>query len=647
MPRELHLDYETRSQCDLKARGLDAYANDPTTDILVACFAFDDEPIRTWCPGYHIPDDVRDHIVNDGKVIAHNAAFEIAITNRVARPKYDWPLISPSQVECTMAMAFAMSLPGALEKIAPAIGLSEEKDMEGHRLMLRLSKSLTPPTPEELIRLTAYCRQDVEVERLLAKRLLRLSPAEQKVWILDQEINRRGIAIDMGSVNLALEVVKEEKERLDAEMQAVTKGAVASCTAVSQLKDWLQFRLEKEFESLDKAAVLELLATVSLPGDAKKALLLRQEAGKSSVSKLDSMKNRVVGGRIRGTLQYHGAGTGRWAGRGIQPQNFPKGKYSKEQVEDIFSLFTAPDPTAYLNLFYGRPLTVISDVLRSFIVANEGKILFWGDYNAIEARVLAWLSGEQSVLDVFTSGEDLYVHAYARSFGLDPSDVDKSGRQIGKVQTLALGYQGGMGAFQAMARGFGISISDKDAELSKDRWRAANPNIVKFWWKLDEQAQNAAKFPGDVFKAGKISFKKSGSFLFCRLPSGRVITYPYPKIQQNTFTHKGKEITRNGLTYMGKDSKSGKWERQKAYGGMLAENVTQGVARDLMVYSMFRLEEFGYPVVFTVHDEIIVECDQGGLSCEEGVENVMSQLPEWATGLPMKVDVKSGKRYQK
>lgn len=649
----LHLDFETRSQCCLKTRGLYTYADDPSTDILVACFAFDDGPVESWVPGKLLPNSFVEHIRRGGLVYAHNAAFEIAITSYVAYEKYGWPIITADQAICTMAKALAMSLPASLEQLAPALGLTQQKDTEGHRLMMKLSKSTAPVEPKDLERLTAYCAQDVEVERAADKRMLNLSPSERKVWILDQKINRRGIRADIQSIGKAILVVDSEKEKLDQKMATLTNGIVSKCTNVGQLKDWLEDKIGREVPTLDKSAVAELigLEPQETSTDVKTALLLRQEAGKSSVSKLEAMRDRAnTDDRIRGTMQYHGAGTGRWAGRGIQPQNFPRGRYKPEEVEDIFSLFGESPAAEHIALFYGKPLRVISDCLRAFIIASPGAVLFSGDFAGIEARVIAWLANEKSVLDIFRRGEDPYVYAYARAFHIDPKDVTTAQRAIGKVMVLALGFGGGAGAFSQMAKTFGLIVDEDEAENLKQRWRQAHPSIVKFWYALENLAMDACRYPGEKFHANEhVAFKKKGSFLFCQLPSGRVISYPYPKIELQTYKNKkGFLIEREGLTYMGVHPKTRKWDRLKAYGGLLAENVTQATARDLMVRSMFNLEEAEYRVVFTVHDEIVVEHRTKDIAEDKKqIERLMVDTPSWATGLPVGVEVKAGKRYAK
>lgn len=343
----LSLDFETKSTADLGKVGGDNYSKHPSTDALCVGFAFDDEAVDLLRPEDFFFAPFLDHVAKGGMVRSWNVPFELAIWNNVMVPKYGWPTLDPAQCVCVMAMSYAMALPGKLENAAPAAGIEHRKDMAGHRLMLQLSQPrsfgddgepIWWEDKERLERLYAYCKQDIEVERQLFKRLMRLSPQESALWQLDYQINQRGVQIDVPAVKRALKIVQAEAKRLDARMQEVTMGAVGTCKAVGQLSDYLKW-MNVKTESVDKESIVSLLADKTLPSHARDALVLRQEAGKSSTAKLETMLSRAgEDGRLRGMFQYHGANTGRWAGRGAQPQNYPRPKTSQKHLDSIFQI---------------------------------------------------------------------------------------------------------------------------------------------------------------------------------------------------------------------------------------------------------------------------------------------------------------------
>lgn len=351
MAKNLHLDFETRSPVDIKLAGADVYARDPMTDILCIAFAFDDEPISLLIPPFtgESTEKLFRHVAEGRTVIAHNAPFELAIWNHVMVGKHGAPPLAAEQMVCTMAMAYAMALPGSLDKASAAMGIDQQKDLQGQRIMLQLAQPrdlcddgtpvwYTPETaPEKFERLYSYCKQDVEVERQLFKRMLPLSAAESETWAMDFRINQRGISVDIAAVKTAIAMVDAEHRRLDAEMRDVTGNQVAACTASNQILQWLKFRGCK-IEGVAKADVNALLSK-DIPDDCRRALLLRQEAAKSSTAKLKTMLKGVCeDGRLRGIFQYHGAATGRWAGRRVQPQNLPRPNMSQADIEGVFGI---------------------------------------------------------------------------------------------------------------------------------------------------------------------------------------------------------------------------------------------------------------------------------------------------------------------
>lgn len=680
----LHIDFETYSACELKDRGLHNYATDPTTGVHCMAWAMDDGQtqllpfIGSKVEAY----DVSEHVASGGLVYAHNAPFELAIWNNVCVPRYGWPVLKPEQVRCTMAMCYAMALPGALANAAPALGIEQRKDAAGARVMMQLAKprddgSFWTPAdaPDKFEKLYAYCKQDVEVERALHHRLMELSDYEQRLWQLDYRINERGVQVDIASIDKAIALVAAEQKRLNAEMLRVTGGVVGSCTEVQLLVKWIRSQ-GVEIKGLAKADVLDALAG-DLPPAVEAALRLRKEAAKSSTAKLIAMKDRAsADGRVRGTKQYHGANTGRWAGRGMQTDNYPRPRrgVKPKHIEDIIAHLHDRD---YVDLMYGPVLDALSDSLRGMIVAPPDKDVLAADFSNIEGRVLAWLAGEEWKLQAFRDydagiGPDIYKLTYSTSFNVLIELVDYFLRQIGKVQELAFGFGGGVGAGQNMARVYGVNATDEMVDGWKRAWRAKHPMIADtwlngvrvsgYWGDLEDAAIKAVRV-GRAFTAGaadrQVTYKKAGSFLWCRLPSGRVLCYPYPEIRE-VQTPWG--AAKEALTYMTEldstarkkakllpDPKAqGAWQRISTYGGSLAENVTQAVARDLLADALLRLEDAGLPVVMHIHDEAVVEiatqCDDATLS---RVEKLMAETPAWAKGLPVSAEGWRARRYRK
>jgi DNA polymerase len=687
---KLFIDFETRSTVDLKKSGVYRYAEDESSDVWCCAFAVDDGPVYLWHPD--VDDrDIRHAIKHSDTVWAHNCQFERVIVKLLMGRRYGWPELEINRCRCTMVMALAMSLPGFLENAAGALGLDLGKDMSGHRLMMQMSRPRNPRKHEanglywwddedRKQRLYAYCKRDVEVERMLEKRLMPLRPFEQKLWQLDQRINDRGVHVDVPLCNAAKQIVHRTAARLDSEMVSATNSSVRGCSNVAQLIAFCRARGVENVESIAKDQVVELLARDDLPDDVRRALEIRQEAAKASVAKIEALlAGRSRDGRARGLLQYHAASTGRWGGRRYQPQNLPS-RDVPEDVDEMIDTILGGD-VDLVELLHGPPLTAASHSIRGMVSAPPGKRLIAADLANIEGRVLAWLAGEEWKLDAFRAfdhgrGEDIYKLAYARAFGLRASQVTKEQRQVGKVMELALGYQGGVGAFQTMAKGYGVRIGESyglmcdlapeeavkaeaafkergkasglaqetwvAAEIVKLLWRAAHLSIVKFWGEIEAAAVAAVQTSAQI-TCGPMKFRKAGSFLWLRLPSGRALCYPYPKLVEKPLPWGGTKLT---FQYKGVSSYARKWEEQYAYGGLWAENVTQAVARDVLAESMFRHETAGYPIVLTVHDEEVAEIDEGFGSVKQ-FEEIMSEVPAWASGLPIAASGWQGRRYRK
>lgn len=705
MNKPLHIDFETRSAVDLRSAGLYRYFEDPTTDILCMAYAFGDEEPHIWtAEGVRgLVPEVTSHIANGGEIIAWNVAFERQGFEQIMGPRYGFPVPKLEQYRCTMAESYAMALPGSLDQAAPAIGLDIKKDNAGYRLMMKMCKPRLPrkgeatdkilwhETEEDKQRLYEYCKQDVRVEQAIAKRVLRLTDKELKIFQLDMQINDRGVHIDKPLCEQAKRIVLRDTQRLDDEMRLVTKGAVASGSAVAQLCDYLQ-DAGVPTASVAKDVITDLLI-LDIPNDCRRALEIRKEVAKTSTAKIDSMLSRVQSdGRMRGNLQYHGAGTGRAAARGTQLQNLPRPEIIKGDDESFSNNYELAISTimsgsnVLVDMLYGKPLTVVADCIRGMITAAPGNDLLASDFSNIEGRVVAWLAGQEDKLGAFRAfdegtGPDLYLVAAGGIFGVETKDA-KPYRQIGKVTELSMGYAGGAQAFAKMSKNYGMQIGDHyanvwgaindkfkeeaikawpqrgvrtgmeqkawlAAEVIKLAWREKNHKIQQCWRDMEAAAIHAVSNPGETAEAGRCRYKRAGSFLWCLLPSGRALCYPFARMKQKRMPWSEDDTDlRWCVVYKSTDQFTRQWTEKIGYSGIFIENATQAVARDIMMEAMLRVEQKGYNVTLTVHDEILAEVPKGFGSLEE-FQSIMTELPSWATGLPVSASGWRGERYRK
>jgi DNA polymerase len=709
----LHGDFESRSAVELsgkKSVGLDNYARHPTTRPWMFGWTFDDEDPVLWLPGASLSARVKDHVHKGGLFYAHNAPFEFNLWNLCCAPLYDWPLLNLDQMRCTMAMAYSMALPGALDNAAAAVGIPYRKDKEGHRLMLQMARPREArlcldcngrggpcfacrglgtvytwwDEPDKIERLGRYCLADVWPERELSKRLCPLSEAEQEMWVIDQEINNRGILIDRPAITAAIDIVTAETARLNDEMHAATGGYVSACTENTRIAAWVQ-QQGVPIEGVNKAAILDALADADTPPHVRRVLTIRQEAGKTSTAKLKTMLLAASShdDRVRHCFQYHGAATGRWAGRRIQPQNFPRPKLHHSHVDRALEvMLSSPSPeiaARRLSAVYGSPLDVISYCIRGLIIAAPQHNIIAADFSNIEGRGLAWLAGEEWKLQAFRDfdagiGPDIYNKTAGEILNKPPSEVDKEFERqaYGKVPELALGFGGGVGAFQAMAKQYGVKMSDAQAEAIKTGWRAKHPKIKAYWDALDAAAIGAVLNPGRVFAAGapgrECKYLVQGSFLTCRLPSGRVLFYPYPKIlpvetpwgamkDSLTFMRMVDPTTAKKAKVIPDPNEAGDWKRVSTYGGGLAENKTQALCRDFLALAMKRLRAAGFHLVLHVHDEPAAEMpapvtfsvahEVTAVQQLREYERICSFVPSFAAGMPIVAKGFIGPRYRK
>jgi DNA polymerase len=650
MPRpthDLHLDFETYCDLDLRKVGLYRYVDHPSFRVLCVAWKLDGRPTvsATIQPGYtHLPPDLTQALKNpDVQGHAFNAAFETAVLARLSQASPSGVFVA-NPLSCTMQRALAYGLPGRLEAAAAALGLRHQKDMAGHRLMLKMSK---PPKPgvaptawtlADYIDLAAYCAGDVDSEAELSAVIPELQPDEKELSALDALMNTSGaLGVDLPRV-AALGAVAGAAEKVDAARCAVlTAGAVTSPgTQTARLLLWLRTQ-GINLPDTQRATIEEELLTCAAP-DAREVLEIRLRMARASTRKLERMTqmSEPPDNALRGQFQFCGAGrTGRWSGRGVQVQNLPR--VPKGFDPDLFAdmadeASTRVDVNGIDAVTSAPVLDCVSWSLRSCLKASEDDHVLWSfDFSQIEARVLAWLAGQRDVLDVFASGDDVYVWAAAQ-FG-------SSDRQLGKVLILALGF--GMGAIklrETARKAYGVILTAGEAERFKDGWRRSNPHIVRFWHEMETAAREAIlrRGSGWVAPAGGsgIAFCCTGKTLQMRLPSGRVLYYHRPRLDFET----------GSIVYWGPEV-GNRWVEQRTWGGKLAENATQACARDVMSEAMLRAwRRVGRVPCMTVHDELVYPVKPTQMSFRN-LMAMMLEAPPWAGGLPLAGESKIMRRY--
>jgi DNA polymerase len=693
-PAPLFWDCETRSTVDLRKTGAYVYFAHPSTSVTVARLAIGNEQPWEWRPGRALLDKYRDAFLDPlVPIVAHNAAFERLAIEGVLHPRHGWPLVPIDRFVCTMAQARAQALPGSLDGAANAAGLDVKKDGTGYALMLRMCRPRsfaadgTPIWWEDEPRmsgLSTYCSMDVKVERALYITTAKLPEDEAAVWDLTERMNDRGVRFDLEFVRSARIVAEDTRLLLDTEMSTLTGGFVNKASNVGNLKRWLDNRgvdlspppelvrfrdanvatqlgmiveggdgavAEVEAEDEEEAEdalpelrrrdVLRLLADPRVRDHERRVLRVRLEAGKISTRKLDAIVERSsADGRVRGLLGYHGASTGRYISHGLQVQNFPR-----DVVSDWDGTRELLDGGAELvDALAGPPLDTISKMLRGAIIPDPGHDICTGDFSSVEAVGVAWLSGQNDLLEAFRAKRKMYEEMAARVYNMRPSDVkpDSVHRHVGKTLVLGAGYQMGWWKFRETCLiQAGVLLKPEEAERAINTYRETFPYIPGLWSDLQRAAIDAVKTPGGVSLAagGKIRFRRDGHWLRMRLPSGRYLWYNKPLVEKGKFGN-------DAITYMSVNAKTRKWERTHTYGGRLTENAVQGLCRDLLVNATARLENEGYNPITLVHDEIISEPEHGHGSIEEMCE-LMSELPAWAKGFALSAKGARGPRYQK
>jgi DNA polymerase len=669
----IHRDYECRSTVDLRKVGHHVYAAHCTTEILCAVWIIEhergklSEPI-IWHTGDPFPANVRELIEAGATVAGHNAAFEAAIDTYLAGPRLGWPVPKLSQLNCTLARAAAQALPLDLDRLGKALRLKVQKDKEGHRLMRQMCKPRKPRKGEDpsgiywhfdadkLGRLTEYCVTDVRTEIEADHALRPLQDQERPVWVLDQMMNNRGVRIDLNFVGLAKDFAIRATTRAEARMSAITCGAVERVTQIDRLKEWAKSRSvelpvvtktrrsgeEYDTEAADKEALKDLLAG-ELPDDVRAAFELRLEAGKSSLTKLDKFLSQAPKGRARGTLQYHAAAPGRWGGRGIQLQNLVRAGIAEPGGWDQAYRDMRELDDEMFETVWGSPFDVLSRMMRGAIIAEPGHKLYFGDYASVEARGCVWAAGQQDIVDLFARDGKVYEETAAQTFGIAVEDVTKDQRFLGKNTVLGCGYGMGPLRFQKTCKKQGRVIPLELAEKAVYRWREINWRVVKFWRELDDAACNAVENPGTIYKAGPFAYRVKGKWLQCRMPSGRLLWYRRPAMR---LAEGANGIGALKLHYWGVNGITKQWQIETTWGGKLLENCIQGMCRDFLAGALLRLEAAKYNPILSVHDEAICEVPEDFGSVAEFLR-LMTELPKWAGGFPLKAEGGSGPRYAK
>ena len=643
------IDIETRSDKDISKCGVYAYTDTPYFDILLFAYSIDGQPVQVMdtANGEEIPENVLTALVDENVIKkAFNVNFERVCLSKYLRKNYPQyfqsysidedtvgDFLNPESWHCSMIHARTLGLPSSLAEVGKVLGIEQQKMTEGKALVKffcvpydtvdgvpQFHNPKDYPDKWEIFK--AYNKRDVEAELEIDRRLSRF-PVPDFLWkefYLDQEINDRGILVDMQLADKAISLDAEAKEELTVEMKRLT--GVENPNSVSQLLDWLETQGYKS-DSLGKAQVQELIKTAKEP--VKSVLQMRLQLSKSSVKKYTAMKNTACSdNRARGMFSFYGASrTGRWAGRNVQLQNLPQNHLPDlTEARELVKYSSFED----IQMLYDDVPDTLSQLIRTAFIPRQGMKFIVADFSAIEARVIAWLAGEEWRMKAFANGEDIYCASASKMFGVPVVKHGENGhlRQKGKISELACGFGGSVGAMKAMGAD-SLGLSDTELKQIVTDWREASPHITELWWAVDRAVKKAVK-EKTATKTHGLLFSYEAGFLFIRLPSGRRLAYAKPYIGKNKF---GGE----SVTYMGINAQK-KWDRLESYGPKFVENCVQGIARDLLMYSMQTLSQ--YFIVGHIHDEMIIECPK-----DTKLDEICQQMaitPYWAKGLLLRAD---------
>jgi DNA polymerase len=648
----LWLDFETRSRCDLPSAGAYNYAKHPSTEVLCMSYAFDDGEVETWVPKYPFPERIANF---KGQIRAHNAAFERLIFWHVL----DIPF-ALEQFYCTSAQARANCLPGSLEDIGRALSSKMKKDYRGSQLIRQLSIPRADGTfnndPELMAEMIAYCEQDVRVMREISKAMRSLSDTELADYHVNERVNDRGVGVDVPLCEAAIRHAESELQDIERLVCEITHNEITTVRS-PKMREWVLARVGPEAKklmtvykdgaakfSIDKTVRANLLAMDNpdeLPPDVADVVQCADDLWASSVAKFSRLK-QLAGedSRVRGAFIFAGgSATGRASSYGAQVHNFTR-KCSAEPDATRQALVRGHSIVPR----YGKRVTdVLKGMLRPALIPKRDHVLVVADWAAIEARATPWLSADplaEPVLDVFRAGGDIYKREAAGIYNTTPEAVTGDQRQIGKVAILSLGFAGGVGAFSAMGRAYGVHMNEHEAQRIVDRWRRANPWAVRYWQKLEDAYTRAMRNVNHEFIVGRVAYMFDGQHLWYALPSGRVLCYPFARLESD------------GVSYLkaawkpAQDAKE--WPRARLWKGLACENITQATANDLLRHSLRELDRMGFDVVLHVHDEIVIECaSEAAEFVAEHLHEVMCTAPDWAQGFPLNAEVKVMERYGK
>jgi len=630
----LYIDFETRSHCDLKKHGVYNYAQDGTTEVLCMSYAFDDEEVVTWASG-PFPERVRNH---KGLIYAHNAAFERLIFWYVLQINFKL-----EQFYCTATQARANCAPGSLEDVGRFAGASMKKDYRGAQLIRALCVPPFKDDPALMLEMVQYCEQDVRAMRAVSQSLRPLSDEELEDYHVNEKINDRGVLVDVHLASAAISYAAIELADIQSIVRTVTNGAITSVRS-PKMREWVKERLSTEHlklmeledgkYSIDKRVRANLLATSDLPPDVAEVIQCADDLWASSVAKFSRLRDLadVEDNRVRGAFVFAGgSATGRASSYGAQVHNFTR--RCAKAPESVRASMVLGQPI--VPKFGKRVTDVLKGMLRPAIVPAKGKSLVVADWSQIEARMTPWLSGRgDDVLDVFRSGRDIYVREAAAMYKIPESEVTPDQRQIGKVAILACGFGGGIGAFSAMGRAYGLTMTESDAQRTVDAWRRANQWAVRYWQDLETGYMIAMRNKNKEIVAGRVTYLFDGQHLWYALPSGRILCYPFAKIEEDGISY-AKAAWKPAV-----DARE--WPRARLWRGLACENITQACANDVLRHALRQLDD----VVLHIHDEIVIETDQPE-EVTKRLREVMCTPPAWAQGLPLDAEIQTMTRYGK